>query len=275
MPKKKSKVVESPVQPATPGEAGQAFERVRAAIEAVTDSELTALNVDVPHAVSVVLTALQAVEPLQPELAKLPQLDHAELGKLRDYAFAAWFSHLTASSAISESEKEAMLAEAAPLRAELLVAAEALAYKGAVDQAAVAAVRAGNGNVDRANDLVALAALFTGAWERVHNKTMVTWQDVEKAGALGSRLFMALSAGPVDVVAAEGLRARAFTLLARTYEQLRRGVGFLRWNEEDAEVLAPSIYAGRKRRRASVEKNDSEGEGQPAVAGIEVQPSAG
>lgn len=273
MPKKKSKAVDSSAQPATPGEAGQAFERVRAAIEAVADSELVAINVDVPRAVSTVLGALQSTEALLPELGKLPQLDHTELGKLRDYAFAAWFAHLTASSAISESEKEALLAEAGPLRAELLVAAEALAYKGAVDQAAVATIRAGAGNLDRANDLVALAALFTGAWDRVHNKTMVTWQEVEKAAELGSRLFMALSAAPVDGPEAEDLRSRAFTLLARTYEQLRRGVTFLRWDEEDADQLAPSIYAGRKRRRASADKPDAETDAKPPTP-PEAQPSA-
>jgi hypothetical protein len=255
MPKIKPKSGESAARPATPGEASQAFARVQDQIAAIADDELLSINVDIPRAVSIVLGALPGITGLLPELKQLP-LKPVKLEQLRDYAFAAWYAHLAATATTSESDKKALLAEAGALRDDLLVAAEALAHKGLLDPTTVADIRAGSGNTDRANDLVALGVLFTNAWERVRNKTTVTWEDVEKASDLGPRLFMALAERPADAPAAVSIRARAFTLMARTYDQARRGVTYLRWNEDDADLVAPSIYAGRQRKRASAEKPD-------------------
>jgi hypothetical protein len=270
MPKIKRKSVETPAEPSNPGEASQAFARVRERIAAVAESELAPINVDIPRAVATVLGALPAITELMPELAKLPQLDRAELGRLRDYALAAWFAHLAALPTTSLEAKEALLAEATPLRADLLVAAEALAHKGLVDATTVAEIRAGSGNLDRANDLVALSTLFTNAWDQVRNKTTVTRQDVEKAAELGSRLFVVLADREINASEAASVRARAFTLFARTYDQARRGVTFLRWDEDDVELVAPSIYGGRQRRRASPEKPEPA----PGEPSAEAQPSA-
>jgi len=40
-------------------------------------------------------------------------------------------------------------------------------------------------------------------------------------------------------------RACAFTLFMRAYDQARRAVIFLRWDEGDADEIAPSLYKGR------------------------------
>lgn len=268
--KTKRKSAESIARPAPPGEASAAFTRVRDTILAVPDEQLVAINVDIPRAVSIVMGAIPAITEMMPELDQLLQLKHAKLTELRDYAFAAWFAHLAAAPTETEEGKQALLDEAGPLRNDLLVAAEALAYKQQLDPVTVADIRAGGGNLDRANDLMVLAALFTSAWERVQNKTTVTWQDVEKAAELGPRLFAALAARSVSGSDAASGRARAFTLLVRTYEQARRGVTFLRWDEDDADVIVPSIYGGRQRRRASADKPNAPSAAPPA----EAQPSA-
>lgn len=44
------------------------------------------------------------------------------------------------------------------------------------------------------------------------------------------------------------LRQQAFTLFVNTYDQVRRAIGYLRWSTNDAETIAPSLWAGRGKR---------------------------
>ena len=68
---------------------------------------------------------------------------------------------------------------------------------------------------------------------------------------------------PSPVGAANDERQRAFTLLARAYDEARRAVSFIRWHEEDADTFLPSLYAGRGGRGAK--SNDATETPAPAV----------
>src|SRR5512132_3793744 len=66
-------------------------------------------------------------------------------------------------------------------------------------------------------------------------------------------------------------KARAFTLFVTADDQGRRAVTYLRWNEGDADSLAPSLYKGRGGSRgASTAKGEGSGEGTKAA-----EPAAG
>jgi hypothetical protein len=140
----------------------------------------------------------------------------------------------------------------------------------------VEAVRAGQGNLDTANDLVALAALFTAGWKQVENRSTVRSEDVERAAQLGPQILVALgernqpvAADPGKISPAER-RQRAFTLFANAYDQCRRAATFLRWNEGDVDDLAPSIYSGRTQRRTKPQADaDTEGDGSAVDQGSE------
>ncbi len=142
-----------------------------------------------------------------------------------------------------------LLEEATALRARLLGDAEALAARGLLDLESVQAIRSGQGNLDTANDLVALSALMGASWAKIENKTAATAEEVHRAGDLGPLLIAALGvrehgarATPAE---AADRKVRAFTLFTAAYDQVRRGVTYLRWDEGDAESLAPSLYKGR------------------------------
>ena len=47
------------------------------------------------------------------------------------------------------------------------------------------------------------------------------------------------------------MRQRAFTLLVRSYDEIRRAVVFVRWAEADADAFAPSLYTKSRKLRAS------------------------
>jgi hypothetical protein len=44
-------------------------------------------------------------------------------------------------------------------------------------------------------------------------------------------------------------RQQAYTQFVKTYDQVRRVVSFLRWDDGDADDIAPSLYAGRSSKK--------------------------
>src|SRR5262249_14133252 len=71
---------------------------------------------------------------------------------------------------------------------------------------------------------------------------------LDQARDIGEKLLAAVGAkeqGPALVAAQALQRQRNFTLFANAYDQVRRAISYLRWNEDDVDDIAPSLYAGR------------------------------
>ncbi|WP_441286620.1 hypothetical protein ACSRUE_30355 [Sorangium sp. KYC3313] len=247
----------APRKPAAPPQAAAAFDETLPEIEALSPDRLIAINLDIPRVVSQVLGVLPGLLALRSAIAeRLPTHELASLDRLETYALAAWYAHLAwLSSGGAENALKPLLAEAAPLRENLLSDAEALARRGLLDGDTVAEIRAGQGYIDTANDLVALSALFTASWSEVAGRTAATEEEVKRAGEIGPQILAALGVrehgkGPGPTEAADR-RARTFSLLVHAYDQARRAVTYLRWDEGDADAIAPSLYKGRTGRAAS------------------------
>ena len=247
----------SPKKPAAPSSAAEAFAKVEPEIAALAPSEIAVINLDIPQAVSVVLGALPGLTALRPAIVHaLPHHPIHLFDNLETYALAAWYAHLLALPAGSPSNPvKPLLEEAVPLRANLLGDAEALARRGLLDGDTVTEIRAGQGQIDTANDLVALSALFLASWGEIAQRTAATEAEVRRAGELGPLLLAALGvrehgASPSPREPADR-RARAFTLFTRAYSSTRRAVTYLRWDEGDTDLLAPSLYKGRGGRGSS------------------------
>ncbi|WP_437963618.1 hypothetical protein WMF04_28270 [Sorangium sp. So ce260] len=237
----------SPRKPAAPPRAAAAFNRVAPELNELSAAALAPINIDLPRAVALVLGVLPGLAALRPAIVKqLPEHKVALLDKLELYALAAWYAHLISLPESSAGHAvKPLLDEAIALRASLLGEADNLARRGLLDPDAIDDIRAGEGHVDTANDLVALSALFNHSWPEIAGRTMATDEEVRRAGELGPKLLAALgvrehgadtgSADPAD------RRARAVALFVRAYEQTRRAVTYLRWDEGDAELIAPSL----------------------------------
>lgn len=241
-----------PAKPAAPRTTAAALAKIQPEMAALDPMGLSPINIDIPQSVAVVLGVLPGIVELRGPIAKaLPDHPMASLDKLEAYTLAAYHTYILALTPdAAEDRVAALLEEAAPLRANLLSDAEALARRGRLDPETVAAIRAGQGNVDTANDLVALSALFTTEWAKIHDKTAATLEEVHRAGELGPLLLAALGArehGPVETAFAADQKRRAFTLFIRAYDEVRRAVTYLRWHEGDAAEIAPSLYSGRQR----------------------------
>ena len=259
-------------KPAVPAEAAKAFAEVEPMLAALLPDQLAPINTDIPRAVAVAVGALPHIAALRDHAAKLPAFDITHIDRIGTYALAAWYAHLLALPEVVAGELTALLEDARSLREDMLLSAELLAHTGHFDKEAVKAIRAGQGNLDTANDLVALAALFTSGWSQVENKTPVQWSQVEEAAQLGPRILVALGARDQPGVKAPNpadpaeRRARAFTVFVRAYDQCRRAVTYLRWNEGDADEIAPSLFANRSPRKVSSEPEPGEPAGSKPVA---------
>jgi hypothetical protein len=266
----------SPRKPATPPRAAAAFNKIAPELGELSPSALVPINIDVPRAVALVLGVLPGLTALRAAIVKqLPEHRIALLDKLENYALAAWYAHLLAlpESGPGNAVKP-LLDEAVALRATLMGDAEALARRGLLDPDAVADIRSGQGHVDTANDLVALSALFAESWPEIGSRTAATEEEVRRAGDLGPKLLAALGVrehgatpGPTD---ATDRRRRAFTLFVRAYDQARRAVTYLRWDEGDTELIAPSLY---KKTTRSARPGSASEESAPEEAPADTTPA--
>lgn len=232
--------------------APKAFDSVRDEIVAVPADALVPLNLDVSRAGRRGLVVAERVKPLLPELSTMSHLDFAKVDELPTYALALLYAHEQAEApderAVPLSD---LLAEAVPLRADLLRTAEMLAHFELVSRERVAHIRRGQGHADTAADLLALAILLGEVWPSIENKVVIDRKAVDRAVPLSAKLQQAIGLREADAdplaerTDARHLRAQAFALFVRAYDECRRGVSHLRWHEGDAALIVPSLYPRR------------------------------
>lgn len=227
---------------------------------ALKDEEVLRVTANIRGAVAIVLGAAPNIEKMMPLVQKEMRAPPvAQVERLRTYALAAVHADARHEDAVRvPNEVVVIKQEAEPARDKLLVAAEALAHRGLLSNDRVAAIRAGQGNLDTAHDLIALGSLFREAWPAIVGRTAVDEAEVKRASELGTRLLAALGGRDVDTVPTKplaGERARAFTLLVRAYDACRRAMTLVRWSEGDADALAPSLFRRAKRARALSEED--------------------
>ncbi len=245
-------------RPSAVAPAAEAFELLSARYAELDPKALKAINVDIPRAVSFVLGAIPAIEALIPEMERVFKNPPVAIVKnLRNLALGAWYAHLLDTPQASDGAKAKLLEDGSALRTKLSRGADALVDAGLFSQEPVAAVQAGSGNIDKANDLVAWAAMYTVNWDIIAGRTAITAAQVDEAARLGPALLVALSDRPLDRgTASADARARAFTLLDAGYDQVRSVVHHLRWTQDDADSIAPSLYTKGKQKKKLAEDPD-------------------
>jgi hypothetical protein len=105
-----------------------------------------------------------------------------------------------------------------------------------------------------AGDLVSLAVLFQASWEMIEGKTLVTAALLEQAKMVGSKLMAVASldeSADFERARVHDEAARAFTLMDRAYEQIRRAAAFLCFGMLDVDEHLPNYRAKRRPRRVA------------------------
>lgn len=261
----------SAVRPGSAIEAAEAFARITKDIEALPAERVGRVTTDVPMAVSLALGAWPQLEALLPEMTKIfKKPPKAEIDRLRARALGLLYTHLLYSP--PSNSLDADLEEARLLREQLLAAADAHALYGQIDAASIAKIREGSGHLDRANDLIALAAVFDAAWPVISEKTPVTDAQIDRAAALGTQLVAALGGKELKVGTMKDgktpadLRNRAFRLFITDYEEIRAAVHYVRRWEGEADAFAPSLHRRGRGKSGAADTDASDTEGADADA---------
>jgi hypothetical protein len=202
-----------------------------------------------------VLGALPELLALAPEMLQLPDFDVRLVKSLEAYALALMHAHEVHEALLEAMpELQVPLEEAGNLRARLLADAKALVQLGLLDERAVLRLSGSVGFKNLASDLQALVETLRGSVARLGARYPTAPDELAAAERVAAELLHALTLREEharQVASASDLRVRAWTLLKRAYGQACRAVAYLRWQQGDADRIAPSLYATRGRTRPS------------------------
>jgi len=234
------------------------FEQHLPAMKALREEELLRPNIDVPSVIPRLLGALPALRSLRAEIArKLPEHDLTLLDNLETLTLALAHAHaLTIGASGRPSEDLAALnADASELREGLLADARHLARHKLVDAGRLEEIRGLAGYKNVVFELMALAELLRQNWAAISGKTPLSLDQLDRAEHLAQKIIDQLAAREQQEGLAEAalFRQRAFTLFFRAYNETKRAVSYLRWNEDDVEAYCPTLSTGRRGKHSEPE----------------------
>jgi hypothetical protein len=246
-----------------PGSSGgdpfaEAFGELLPVMLAIPDKQVIAVNLSIPTAVAWGLAVeprlLGSKDEVRDALcAKEPDLPE----KLARYAYALVHADaLYRMTSRANDPVPSLAAEGMKLRRMLLTNAKALVQRGFVDEETLRNYNGSTGFRSLAFDLFMLAQLFRERPASVRALSAAGDAELLRANEIGVSILRGLRRRTMPdpaVQAAGDVRNRAFTLLTRGYDRLRRAAVDLRWNEGDADELVPSLYTKRGRPKKTTE----------------------
>lgn len=238
------------------------FEQVRPEMARLKAEDLLQITVDPMTAAGTARGALTRLNPLRERMAALPDFDIRNLDNLGLYARALMQADAVYLGVRSSPQHfQELVAEATAMREQVVSDAAALAKRGYIDGAVLDKLKGPVGHRNVATDLLTLINVIQANWEVVASKTALSAQEMERAEVLGDQLVndigeRAVGPAAVDKVALE--RQQAYTVLVNAYDELRRAVIYLQWNYGDADAIAPSLFAGKRRRSNADDELETE-----------------
>lgn len=227
-----------------------AYQKVRDEIHAV-GTKVEPFNLDIIHVAARSLAVSRIAKGLRDEaVVHLPTFDVTTFDRLPTYARALLFLYMpTKARRARKTNVREFVARLTHIRGCLLADLDAVGRR----------VQLGTLNYDFGGnrtyteliqDVSVLVVHLKNHWSLIEGKTGLQLSDLDQADQLADEFVSVLGCRKEPIYAATERaleRAQAFTLVVRTYEQVRRAVSFLRWDDRDA--LAPSLYSGRFKRR--------------------------
>lgn len=226
----------------------EALARAEAAAAAIPDTELIAIRVDVTSAAGGAIGQMEAIEA---QRAEVVQSFGEEAARVFDDVVPAAHHLIVANGRFNASGDRDLEPAAASLREKrtrLFLVASALEKRGLTVEV-LGKLEGGQSYTALANDTQALYHWLSAHLVEVapHCKLTAGELDAVQAevlafvGSVGKKARAGSGRAAVE-------RARAFTHFARTYDQVRKYVTYVRWHHGDYDEIAPSIYAGRSRK---------------------------
>lgn len=241
-----------------------AYNSVVAELEALSPEELYPINMDVMTCVNTAAGVLPEVKALRAQIVQeLPKFNIERLDKLHRYAMAAAYAHTMHLIATGpHDELQPVLEESLKLRELLLNDVTALATRGLVSGEVLKNLKGAVGYKNVQLDLQMLVSVLKANWPTVQGKCATSVEELARGERLVTWLIEVVGLreqGPAEKAKSADMRLRAFTLFTRSYDEVRRAVGYLRWKEGDVDNIIPSFWAGRPTGRSANGKKASDG----------------
>lgn len=252
-----TEAVQTTVEPPRRLRYRAAYQQIQPEAEKVANKDLLVINIDVTTAVTTATGALPEIMALREQASKLQPFDIKHFDTLETFVLATM--HVQGEYVAASSPPEELLAlneQGIALREVLHSDATALAKRGLMNGAKLSSFKVSPGYKILAEDLVGLSALLRNNWAQIGTKTAITMAELDQAEDLSDKLLSAVGAreqAPAVLAEVAVQRQRVFTLFVHAYDQVRRAISFLRWEEGDLETIAPSLYGGRGNVKKKVE----------------------
>jgi hypothetical protein len=231
------------------------------------------VNLDIAVVVSTVLGCLPKIVALRADITKeLSCFDIRIVDDLELYATALSYcnaAYITASR--SPDLLQPVAGEAFDLRKKLYADVTTLCLRGYISPDALKDYKGINGYWNEAQDLQILTKVLKDNWAEIKGRCATEMTEIVRGERLALRILRLVGLreqAPITIAVSADHRARAFTLFMRKYDDVRRAVGYLHWHAGDADKIAPSLYAGRRKKGSNTDMNQSaEQAASPAVTG--------
>jgi hypothetical protein len=241
------------------------FERMKPKYLALLPADLRPVNLDVHDTCTIILGTLPKVREYRERAARLTEFDISSFDDLTDGCFALEHTHSNYQIALRPNDGlDDLNAEAEQTHDRFLADLEGLSVNGCIDSGSLQGVTGVRGYVRTAADLRRMVEAYRKHWNQLQGKTCRTQDELARAEAVANRMIRLTGERDHSEKRAREwseLRTRAFSLLLRHYENVRRAIAFFRWFEDDLEKIAPSLWTGRGKRK----KVPARAPNQPAV----------
>jgi hypothetical protein len=250
--------VPSPAAPSS-GSSTQALDAIKDELLALDPRTLLALNVDIASAAMVVIGVAPVFRKHRDALVALCGEDMAKsVDRLELLARAALQAHAKHRAVASGVDVQPLSEQLVGVRDVLLAEVRSLIVRRVLHAQIIRELTLSTGYKHQCVDVLQLVSAMQDNWDVVEAETRISRAYIEGAEALAHALITAV--GQRDQAARSptaDLRQRAYTLLARTYDRVRRMVSFLRWDERDADRIAPAFHNHRGSRRRKDAETDT------------------
>lgn len=251
-----------------PGTAEAAYRALARQLAEMPRDQLIPVNVDLQTVAVFAMGVGRFVTEPQvrarfAKLGKTGEYDDACADALVPAAQAAWYArhrYMLAVATRSEARLPiSLIEEATALKVRMLRLADYWLSDTPVLAAEIAAIRAGTGHQDLANDLTALAALLERSHDEVSQDKKLfrkgdTARGAKLAGEILEQLGAAASAEENEWAAAQ---PRVWTHLLGTYDEVQRGGLFLFAHDKADERFPSLVTVGRAAPSARPAKTDT------------------
>jgi hypothetical protein len=229
-----------------------ALESAKPELMKIPATSLRPINLDIPTIILTIMGALGALRALRALIAAvLGEAQAVYVDKLLVYVQATSQAHTDYLIALSPTNLQEMSDELVTRRDVLVSEATTLVKRKLIRAGELGELRGNVGFTNQIFDVFQVVTLLRKHWADVEPNSGVTLAELDAAERLAQRFTQVLAdrekAASQTGELAE-MRQRAYTGLLDTWDQVRRAVIYLRWNEGDAENIAPSLWAGRSRR---------------------------